>query len=163
MQSLFTTDGIEERAGHMNVRWSKGLARSALVTVVLGATLGTIAYLNIVPAAAGGARCGGETATMVGGAGGNEIDGTPGRDVIQAGGGNDEVDGHGGNDLICGGKGNDSLSGDAGSDEVRAGRGNDELDGNGGVDRLFGGRGRDDIDGGAGDDSCTGGEHVERC
>ena len=121
------------------------------------------AALVAIPAGAGSVQCAGQPATMVGGEGNNEIDGTPERDVIHALGGNDEVDGHGGNDVICGGAGRDSLSGDAGEDEVRGGRGDDEIDGNGGVDRLRGGRGTDDIDGGAGEDQCSGGEHVEEC
>ena len=137
--------------------------RRMLAALMLTTALAGTAYLGgSSPAAAGGVTCAGETATMTGDGGSNEIDGTSGRDVIHARGGNDEIDGHGGNDLICGGSGRDELAGDAGNDRIRAGRGNDELDGNAGSDGLFGGPGSDDIDGGGGNDECAG-EHVERC
>lgn len=147
----------------MIARLEKLHRRPVVALLAVAAALAAVTYLGVVgPASAGGVQCAGETATMLGDGGGNEIDGTSARDVIHARGGNDEVDGHGGGDVICGGGGRDSLAGDAGNDEVRGGGGNDELDGNGGVDRLVGGAGFDDIDGGSGDDTCSG-EHVERC
>lgn len=134
----------------------------AIAAVSIVALLSGLLLTNETSTAAGGVSCGGEAATMVGDSNNDEIDGSPGRDVIHARGGNDEVDGHGGNDLICGGRGSDDLAGDGGRDDVRGGRGNDALDGNAGNDRLAGGRGFDDIDGGPGDDTCSG-EHVEEC
>ncbi|MDQ4027623.1 MAG: hypothetical protein M3214_06165 [Actinomycetota bacterium] len=134
----------------------------AVAAFSIVALLSALLMSNEFSTAAGGVSCGGEAATMVGDSNRDEIDGTPGRDVIHARGGNDEVDGHGGKDLICGGRGADDLAGDGRRDVVRGGRGNDALDGNAGNDRLTGGRGFDDIDGGAGDDTCSG-EHVEEC
>jgi Ca2+-binding RTX toxin-like protein len=143
-------------------RLSRKRPMIAVAAFSIVALLSALLFTNEASTAAGGVSCGGEAATMVGDSNRDEIDGTPGRDVIHARGGNDEVDGHGGNDLICGGRGADDLAGDGGRDDVRGGRGNDVLDGNAGNDRLTGGRGFDDIDGGPGDDTCSG-EHVEEC
>ena len=147
----------------MNIKsLSSKRRKGAGVALLLASALLPATLFISGPASAGGAACDGVPATIVGTDGNNEIDGTSGRDVVQARGGNDEVDTLGGNDLICGGGGRDSLAGDAGDDRVLGGRGNDELDGNGGVDRLVGGPGFDVIDGGLGNDSCSG-EEVERC
>ena len=59
--------------------------------------------------AAGGARCAGKVATIVGTNGPDQIRGTNGRDVIQARGGDDQITGLGGDDLICGKGGNDQI------------------------------------------------------
>jgi Ca2+-binding RTX toxin-like protein len=59
----------------------------------------------------GSRSCKGKTATIVGTAGHDEIEGIRGRDIIQARGGADDVGGRGGKDLICGGKGDDELEG----------------------------------------------------
>lgn len=88
--------------------------------------------------------CHGRTATIVGTAAANEIDGTSGRDVIVGRGGNDDIEGHGGNDLICGNGGRDDLEGDRGSDH------------------LYGGRGVDEAEGGPGSDVCVA-EQEESC
>jgi Ca2+-binding RTX toxin-like protein len=141
---------------------SDGRPVMAIAAFSIVALLSALFLTSGTSTAAGGVSCGGEAATIVGGSERDEIDGTPGRDVIHARGGNDEVDGHGGKDLVCGGRGADDLAGDAGRDNVRGGRGNDALDGNAGNDRLTGGRGFDDIDGGPGEDTCSG-EHVEEC
>jgi Ca2+-binding RTX toxin-like protein len=132
-------------------------AAVATFAVTLGAAAGTENQST-----SASPMCRGKTATIVGTAGNNEIDGTPQRDIVQARGGNDEVDGHGGRDLICGGRGSDDLSGDARDDAVFGQRGNDELDGNRGADRLVGGKGFDEVDGGPENDSCSG-EDVEQC
>jgi Ca2+-binding RTX toxin-like protein len=147
------------------VRAGRVFSKRSIIAVAafsIVALLSALMFTTETSTAAGGVSCRGKAATIVGDSNRDEIDGTPGRDVIHARGGNDEVDGHGGNDLICGGRGADDLAGDAGRDNVRGGRGNDELDGNAGNDRLSGGRGFDDLDGGPGDDTCSG-EHVEEC
>ena len=150
------------REGYMRTTIQTLRSRRSGLAVVLVLCLVAAGMLMSVSASAGVATCDGVTATIVGTDGNNEIDGTPGRDVVQARGGNDEVDTLGGNDLICGGSGSDDLSGDGGDDRVLGNAGNDELDGNAGSDRLVGGRGFDTIDGGLGNDSCSG-ENVERC
>jgi Ca2+-binding RTX toxin-like protein len=88
--------------------------------------------------------CHGRTATIVGTAAGNELDGTAGPDVIVGRGGNDDIEGHGGNDVICGNGGRDDLEGNRGSD------------------RLYGGRGADEAEGGPGSDVCVA-EQKESC
>jgi Ca2+-binding RTX toxin-like protein len=98
--------------------------------------------------------CHGHVATIVGNAGSNEIEGTPGRDVIAGRGGNDDVEARAGNDLVCGGRGADDLEGERGADALYGNRGNDELEGDRGNDRLVGGRGFDRAEGGAGSDVC---------
>jgi len=82
----------------------------------------------------GGVTCEGETATIVGTNGNNDITGTSGRDVIAALGGNDRIRALGGDDIVCGGAGNDDMDG---------GEGRDELVGNQGNDRANGGAGND--------------------
>jgi Ca2+-binding RTX toxin-like protein len=154
-----------------------GLAAIA-ASVIVGGVVAT-------PAQAA-ATCFGERATIVGNERDNEINGTPGRDVIVAGGGSDVVHGQGGNDLICGGTGEDGgLYGDAGNDRIHAGksertsilyggRGNDPLydePGGGDGQKMFGGPGddflkagdsngtyNDELDGGPGNDVMEQGE-----
>ena len=80
----------------------------------------------------GGVTCEGETATIVGTNGNDDIVGTSGNDVIVALGGDDSIRALGGNDLVCGGAGNDAMSGGAGNDLLDSGDGvvdNDSLDG----------------------------------
>ena len=113
--------------------------------------------------AGGQARCKGVAATIVGTAGGDDIDGTRGRDVIVGRGGSDDIEGKGGNDLICGGKGGDDIEGDSGNDKIYGGRGNDELEGDRGRDLLHGGPGFDEGDGGPGSDRCPKVEDRESC
>lgn len=103
------------------------------------------------------------------------IDGTPGRDLIDAGNrddivnglgdddiiygsfGADTLNGDGGNDQIFGDNGSDTLNGGAGNDELEGGAGNDTLNGDAGDDILDGGVGFDTLNGGAGADTLTGG------
>jgi RTX calcium-binding nonapeptide repeat (4 copies) len=97
----------------------------------------------------GGVTCEGETATIVGTNGNDDIVGTSGNDVIVALGGDDSIRALGGNDLVCGGAGNDAMSGDDGDDNMNGGAGNDLLDsGDGVVDN-------DSLDGGPDEDVCT--------
>ena len=106
-----------------------GLSGAIASVVVLGA-LGFSAPVS----GASVPTCGGRTATIVGTAGSDELDGTAGADVIVARAGADDVAGHGGNDVICGNRGTDDLKGN---------RGNDLLYGGQGSDRAEGGRGSD--------------------
>lgn len=108
--------------------------------------------------------------TISGTAGNDNLEGTPGRDVIVGRGGNDRIDGAGGSDLICGNKGddrivggygNDVLAGGDGNDKVFGGPGDDHLEANLGTDQLYGGDGRRDSDslvGGSGHSSLFGGD-----
>jgi RTX calcium-binding nonapeptide repeat (4 copies) len=80
----------------------------------------------------GGVTCEGETATIVGTNGNDDIVGTSGNDVIVALGGDDSIRALGENDLVCGGAGNDAMSGGAGNDLLDSDDGvvdNDSLDG----------------------------------
>ncbi|MGH2808033.1 MAG: calcium-binding protein [Actinomycetota bacterium] len=95
-----------------------------------------------------------------------EINGTPGDDVICAHGGNDVIRGlggddviygDGGNDRVRGGDGNDDIHGNAGRDTLRGNSGHDVLDGDGRNDVLIGGGGNDRIRGRAGFDTLRGG------
>lgn len=84
-------------------------------------------------------KCLGVVATLSGGPGADALNGTRGRDVIQARGGEDAVNGRGGNDLICGGAGDDALRGNAGADVLVGGSDSDLLRGGKGLDELIGG------------------------
>ena len=64
--------------------------------------------------------CKGQTATVFGTSGPDELEGTGGADVIVGLGGNDTIHGRGGSDLICGGTGADRMYGDAGGDKLAA-------------------------------------------
>jgi hypothetical protein len=123
-------------------------------TIIMGALLMSIVWLvlpstlsipiiptnTIIPAAfatttnGGGITCEGETATILGTNGNNDIVGTSGSDVIAGLGGNDRIRALGGDDIVCGGAGNDDMDG---------GEGRDELVGNQGNDRANGGAGND--------------------
>lgn len=119
-------------------------ALTVLTRAVAAAVLVATSVAASPSQAVGSPMCHGRTATIVGTAAGNEIDGTSGRDVIVGRGGNDDIEGHGGNDLICGNGGRDDLEGDRGSDH------------------LYGGRGVDDAEGGPGSDVCVA-EQKESC
>lgn len=116
-----------------------------LVAVALAATAWVVFDIGGKAHGASRPTCFGRTATIVGTAGDNEINGTARQDVIVAKAGADEVHGRGGNDFICGNRGNDKLEG---------GTGNDHLDGGLGHDRL---------DGEAGADVCRNGEELSNC
>jgi Ca2+-binding RTX toxin-like protein len=140
---------------------SRGKALFALGLVV--ALIAAVALLVPRGAFAGGASCGGKSATIVSNAA--KIVGTKAPDVIVAGPGNNTIEGEGGNDLICagggndtvdGGRGNDTIHGEEGDDTINGERGSDTLDGGGGDDKVFGSRGSDHIEGGGGADLVEG-------
>lgn len=93
-------------------------------------------------AAAADPTCHGETATVVGTADDDELQGTKHRDVIVSLGGYDTIHALGGDDVICSGGKDDSVLAGAGDDTVSTGEGEDY---------LYGGAGRDVLRGGAPD------------
>ena len=97
--------------------------------------------LNCAPAALG--LCAGQTATIVGTDGADDLRGTNGDDVIAAGGGDDRVVGLRGDDVVCGAAGADVLRGKGGDDTLRGGPDKDVLRGGHGLDRCRGGGGSD--------------------
>ena len=122
-----------------------GRSRVAAVIALTAAAASLSVGLLAGPSAGSAApTCHGLTATIVGNARANDIDGTPDRDVIVGRGGNDDIEGKGGNDVICGNRGADDLEGDRGND------------------RLYGGPGHDEAEGGPGSDLCRA-EDVEGC
>lgn len=97
--------------------------------------------------------CDGQAATVVGTEGDDEIQGTPGNDVISSGDGNDIVHGAGGDDVICAGGASAILTGDGGDDLlINTSGGAGYLYGGTGDDVMRGGSGSDHIEGGSGDD-----------
>lgn len=112
-------------------------------------------------------QCFGEPATIVKGAGDNEIQGTSGPDVIVAGAGNDDIFAGAGEDLVCGGAGIDLVAGQEDGDMLDGETGGDAVVGEGGDDLVRGGPGRDSgqavtalvlgVNGGAGEDRLRGG------
>ncbi len=109
-------------------------------------------------------------ATLVGGAGSDQISGGPaaetlsggdGSDTIQGGAGGDIVDGGDGTDQIVGGDGDDALSGGPGDDRLDASDGNDRSDGGAGADTLTGGDGTDALSGDTGNDQLSGDDGVD--
>jgi Ca2+-binding RTX toxin-like protein len=134
-----------------------------VATLFAGALLLGLLMLPPTAGAGGTVRCDGIVATIVGTSGADELDGTPGRDIIHGRGGSDDIEGKGGNDVICGGGGNDDIEGDAGSDRLFGQGGNDDIEGDRGNDFLNGGKGHDELDGGAGTDRCINGPVFESC
>jgi len=138
-------------------------------------TVTDTANVHVTNSSTGGAKCFGQTPTIVGTAGDDVITGTPGNDVILAGKGNDTITSVGGDDVVCGnqgddviksriggdlfvngGSGSDTVIGGRGDDTVIGGQGDDLVRGNLGDDRVFGRIGDDHLIGGAGDDSLFG-------
>jgi Ca2+-binding RTX toxin-like protein len=121
--------------------------------------------------------------TIIGTASGDNLDGTPGDDVICAKGGSDSIEGRGGNDIVFAGAGADGIYGDRGRDKLYGQGGDDGISGGPGPDRIAGGRGPDSCldaeDGSNGDtvlggpgtdnakadlgDSVSGVEHIVEC
>jgi hypothetical protein len=113
-------------------------------------------------------KCFGETATIVGTNGPNNISGTAHNDVIYAGGGNDTIKTpsgpkNQGRDIICGGPGNDEIVGNGDSEKLIGGPGNDFIKSGNGANLVIGDNanpsgneggssGRDDLVGGGGAD-----------
>jgi Ca2+-binding RTX toxin-like protein len=102
--------------------------------------------------------CEGETATIVGTPGDDELVGTEDRDVIAALEGDDEIQGLGGDDLLCGDEGNDTMFGGDGDDIMEGDEGDDNMFGGDNADRL------NSIDGVVNNDSLDGGDLAsDRC
>ena len=95
--------------------------------------------------------------TVDGGAGNDELTGTPGDDDLSGGLGDDTLIGGAGNDTLIGGGGADALFGNAGADNLSGETGNDSADGGDGVDTIEGGAGDDSLIGGYSDDTISGG------
>ena len=93
------------------------------------------------------------------------IEGSDGRDTVDAGAGHDlifgksqrdDLDGGEGDDILVGESWADTLTGGDGLDVVLGGAGADRLDGGAGNDNVVGGSGADLVSGGDGDDAVTG-------
>jgi hypothetical protein len=105
-----------------------GRVAARLLAGVALVLLGILAQLDPShsAAAAGGPRCEGKPATIVGTPGDDHLTGTPGRDVIVGLKGDDRVVGRGGRDLVCAGPGKDKVRArDGTSETVRCGPGDD--------------------------------------
>jgi hypothetical protein len=102
--------------------------------------------------------CNGLTATRIGTALNDVINGTTGRDVIVGLGGADTINGNGGDDVICGLDGPDTVDGGAGNDWIDGGASPDDLSGGAGDDFLDGGPQNDSLRGDNGRDICVSGE-----
>lgn len=111
---------------------------------------------------------------IIGGNAADNIEGTPGDDIICGMNGNDEIDGLEGDDRIYGDNGNDDLYGNLGDDTIYGGNGNDFISGY--LDDAFdhfdpypdddvliaaGDSDRDHLYGGNGKDSLLGGPDVD--
>jgi Ca2+-binding RTX toxin-like protein len=99
--------------------------------------------LNITARFEADLKCKGESLTIIGTDGPDDIVGTANRDVIAALGGGDRVKALGGKDIVCGAKGKDKLKGGAGKDKLKGAKGRDRLNGGGGKDKCAGGKGDD--------------------
>lgn len=126
-----------------------GMRRTLALVLLAPAVTLAPAVLSFAPASAGGGTCQGQTATMVGTDGDDDLDGTVLPDVVVLGAGNDTFHGRQGDDVVCGGEGNDQLFGSSG---------NDSLDGDGGRDKIWGEVDDDQVRGGTGNDLLRGGE-----
>ncbi len=105
--------------------------------------------------------CGGLTATIVGTANADVLNGGNGDDVIAGLGGNDVIGGKNGNDTVCGGDGADVIDGDQGNDTLFGDAGDDNLNGKDGNDTIHGGSGNDIISGDKDDDTLFGGDGAD--
>lgn len=94
---------------------------------------------------------------LVGGAGGDVVDGLDGEDTLDGGPGGDTVRGGAGHDQMAGGESADVLLGGTGYDIMRGGPGPDDLQGERDADILYGDDGDDALNGGANADECYGG------
>ena len=83
--------------------------------------------------------------TINGGAGADQILGSPLPESIVGGDGNDWIYAGPGSDLLVGGTGNDTLLGGANADTLQGDDGNDTLRGQSGPDSLTGGAGTDTL------------------
>ncbi|MFD2185050.1 hypothetical protein ACFSOX_23095, partial [Rhodoplanes azumiensis] len=78
--------------------------------------------------------------------------------TVDGGDGDDQITTARGDDLVEGGAGADLIYTNEGNDTIVAGAGDDTIDGGAGADQLWGGEGDDTLVGGAGDDLLDGGE-----
>lgn len=100
-------------------------------------------------------------ATVNGGTGDDDLQGSAGVDTLNGGEGNDTIYGAAGNDSLVGGSGIDDITGGNGNDNLEGNTGDDTLAGDAGDDVLNGGDGTDDLQGGEGDDTLIGGEAAD--
>ncbi len=118
------------------------------LAVVLLAPAALVPAVTPAPALAQ-ATCQGQTATIMGTNGDDDLRGTVLADVVVLGPGNDKFRGRGGDDVVCGGPGRDFIYGGSGADK---------LDGEAGDDRIWGEAGNDQVRGGTGNDVLRGGD-----
>jgi Ca2+-binding RTX toxin-like protein len=160
----YSVNSLIREKMHKKSSISKLLLSLEVITATLLSTTVWLSAPAAIPALAQtAATCNGVAATIVGSSGSDDIEGTPGRDVIATLGGDDKIRAEGGNDLICGGLGNDDIRGDAGSDRVLGEAGNDIIRGETGNDQMNGGAGNDNIRGDEGTDSTNGGTGFDDC
>jgi len=132
-------------------RWNGLLSRALAelshpgIVVVLVLVILFFTFFVITEKAGAQEKCFGQSPTIAGTEGDDNINGGNGADVIVGLGGNDTINGGNGDDIICGGDGDDILNG---------GNGDDTIDG---------GPGTDTLDGGKGNDSCLNGENKTNC
>jgi Ca2+-binding RTX toxin-like protein len=136
------------------------LARTGLA-VIAATTLAVMPLPLLTAAHADAVTCAGLTATVVGTAGDDDLQGTDGVDVVSMGVGNDRFSGLGGDDVVCGGPGDDSLYGGEGNDSLYGEDGNDHLAGQDGNDTVVTGGGRNSVVEGLGDDTLRGGTGID--
>ncbi len=86
------------------------------------------------------------------------IEGTAGRDTVNAGAGHDLIFGNSQRDNLDGGEGDDILVGESWADTLTGGDGLDVVLGGAGADNLEGGAGNDNVVGGSGADLVSGGD-----
>jgi hypothetical protein len=108
----------------------------------------------ILPAQAGKAFAGDDSAET--------IKGTPGNDILRGFGGTDDVIGDAGDDCLTGDDDSDVIEGDAGDDLGQGGKDPDSMTAGDGDDRFGGGAGNDVIKLEAGDDKGVGGPDDDR-
>lgn len=143
------------------VRGLSSLGSRTRTVLVVAAALCLLAVLPSDPAAAGGVRCDGRQATIVGTSGNDVLVGTQGPDVINGLGAHDEIDGRGGRDRICGSNGPDTITGGGGNDRLFGGGDHDIIFGGDDDDDIFGFTGGDLLSGQEGKDVILGGEGNE--
>lgn len=119
--------------------------------MALLAALPVVLSTGLAPASAAPAavECGGQSVTIVGTAGNDDLRGTSGPDVIHSLAGDDTISGLGGDDLLCGGDGTDELTGGSGDDGLWGGRDGEDPYPEGSIwtgDTLAGGVGDDLLD-----------------
>jgi hypothetical protein len=138
--------------------------------LVMAAT--AYAAVTPIPPAEYPPGCNPDGLALQGDAAGDDMEGTPQRDLLRGGGGIDLIRGNGASDClfgqtgifdhIDGGSAPDRISGGRGPDTLRGGDGDDALNGDRNEDGILGGRGRDLLHGDKGDDDIRGREGPDR-